>query len=107
MLGDAPCSPSISPESRSTRTWVLWDPSRTLERDGSITERWQAHDVANALASPSGTKSPLLTLSPEVSPVRTCPSPDAEPASPGNAPASSTSTPASPSLFDPDGYSSR
>jgi hypothetical protein len=75
--------------------------------DGTIMENWQEHDVANAITSPSGTKSPLLISSAEASPARTCPSPADAQDSQEFAPDSSTSSPESLSLFDPDGFSSR
>ena len=106
-LGGEPSSPITSPEYRSTRTWRLYDPSRTLMPDGTIMENWQEHDVANAITSPPGTKSPLLAFCAEDSPAKMSPSLADVQDSQESDPASSTSSLESLSLFDPDGFSSR
>ena len=54
------CSEHGSPESPSTTTYAFFDPSRTLMPDGTIMENWEEHEIANAITSPSGTKSPLV-----------------------------------------------
>ena len=119
-----------------SRAYVLFDPSRTLQPDGTVVETWMEHDVANALLKPSGTKAPLLAAVPKLaatlkgqrgkggggigpeetllptysqadSRARISASPASAEGSPGNAPACSSSSPGSQMSFDPDGSSSR
>lgn len=96
---DGKSSPDTGRESRASRTWRLYDPSRTLMPDGEIMENWKEQDVANSLMSPSGTKSPLLTSSLEDSPAKTSASLDAAAASRVSDPSSSSRQPGSLTLF--------
>lgn len=105
--GGEASSPITSPESRSTRTYAKL--RRAGENDPSP-ESWAETSVAPTVDSAGHgprTATLVLTSSAEASPAKTFPSPDAEQDSQESAPASSTSSPASPSLFDPDSFSSR
>ncbi len=77
--------------------------SRIYDEDG-LAPTLQAAKSENR----GGTDGPIvLTSSAAGSPAKTSPSPDNDAASPATAPDCSSSSPGSPTLFDPDGFSSR
>ena len=98
---DEMSSEPASPESPSTKTYAIFrlsgdyaDPSFVVDTMPMLT------------ASPMSDRIPYV-FSAEDSPARTCPSPDDEQGSEDPVPVFSTSSLGSPSLFDPDDYSSR
>lgn len=105
----APSSQSDSPACPSGTTSTLFNPYRTLQKDGSVLEGFAERSVVDALHGPTGNKEPLVVsiFSAADSPARISPSPDDGRGSPGSDPACSSSSPGSLSLFDPSGFSSR
>jgi hypothetical protein len=97
MSGGAGCCESGSPTFPSMTTWRMSD-YRTFT--------WEEDTLAPTLNEQDSQISPLVCWQ-AASPAKTCPSPDDEQGSPGNAPASSTSSHESQTLFDPAGFSSR
>jgi hypothetical protein len=106
---DGTCSQPAGPECPSTTTYAAF--ARATTAHGPLggeldDERWEETDEAPPLTVHSAGQRMLIS-SAEDSPARTSPSPADAPGSTENGQASSSSSPASPTLFDPDGYSSR
>lgn len=111
MSTAGPSSPNGSPGCHAPLTSAIFNPYRTIQKDGTVVEGFAEREVVDALHGPTGNKEPLVVVDPTssaaASPARTSRSPDAAPASPGSGPACSSPSPTSPTLFDPGGYSSR
>ncbi len=104
----ARCSPPVSQEYRSTRTYRRSTSPHGPEGSGLETERWEPDRVADPLmGADMSYPARVLISSAEDSPARTSPSPGDEQDSWATDPASSLSSPESLSLFDPAGCSSR
>jgi hypothetical protein len=100
-------SPDIGPESRASRTFELYNPtrSRTQDEHGPI-EYWKQDETVDALHGPTGNKEPLI-CSVEASPAKTSPSRADGRDSQANAQDCSSSSHESPTLFSPNGSSLR
>jgi hypothetical protein len=98
-LGAEPFLPITFPESRSTRTCETYALSENQRGELLLTD--VAHQLTSGGGKPGQGYSAVAFLA------KMSPLPDAAQDSSENAPASSSSLPESPSLFDPDGFSSR